>query len=877
MTWARVVATGSGAIAYRLMILGHGVEFVSSSSLIGAGTDGRLRIGGLDARSISWGESLDPAQCKLTARGCTVRIVEDGEHRTGDSFVRQPSKTLYLSSSVTDAVVAIPLDSLNTSAGDVLYIGQECVHITAGAGTAAPTVTRGYRQTRAQHHYVDASLGLTRPEVTDRRPTIEGTVAYIFAYGDGETGDGTPVWRGIVAAQPKLRGLTTWEVVLDSVTSILDQSIGADLQDPVTLRGIVYTSNTVPLLHITRLGDKNVSDAVTTDTAEVTLPSGFYESQEAWCLAVNAAITTATAGWSATNPLNVASGANPRIIAQPDGSGSWQLVITTKATPYWYTVTCGGPIDPSMSSAYRPVYTTGGTATETLAASTSYIVQTWGGVDGAGTVPRGLIGSHWRADAYGRMRETRSLYAYLGGVATASTTDALTVEWPEFNGLPSEASNFGITAWDATTRRATVTAPTERARAFAGRLYTRDSTPTITVTRNYVTSGDVGDFLAALVAGASEGAAAGRQPYVTLDHIDTVTTSATVTPHVAGFPWVAARFYGGTSDVALGKVLVEECKLAGLVPSITTTGALVLVPFRVGAATETAAYTIDASTNLSGAQLPGYEPSAFGLLNTVKLMTGFDPLDGKHRGDTYVVRDAGALSRNPLPSVMKIEPRSSAVGGDRGIPTDQVLALAQAWLGVLGAAYATATITCPLSAVDAVIGSQVSITVSQIPDTENGGRGVASIAGVVIGRSVRPLDACVELTLLTTQVRIAGYTPSSLVTSVSAGATRDVLLNLAQPTGYADASWWTVGDAVVLRQYDTATPIEITATVTAVDTATRTVTIGTISDVTPGGTLTLEYGVASAATAHQQTYCYIADDADSIAFSTAAAARQFAA
>lgn len=871
MTWARVVETGSGLVVFRLMILGHPYEFVSSVALVGSSTDGRERIAGLDARSIRWSESLDPAQCKLTARGCTVRIVEDGQHRTGDSFVRAPSKVLYLASSISDAAVALPLDSLDTSNGDVLYIGQECVRITAGAGTAAPTVTRGYRQTRAQHHYVDASRGLARPEVTDRRPTIEGALAFVYAYGDGETGDGTLVWRGIVAAQPKLRGLTTWEVVLDSVTSILDQSIGADLQDPVTLRGIVYTSNSTPVLEITR----NTTDAmmgVPADLAKVTLPGGFYATQQDWCDEVNAAIQTATSGWGA-NAINVASGANPRIIAAPTDDGGWGLTLTTRGTAYWHQVTCLGPLDPAFVTFGAGVYSHAGDRVTTVAASTSYVIPATYPIPGAGTVPRGHIGTHRTRDTRGREVARTQASAYLGGTTTATASDALTFEWPEFVGQPATAIDYSVTAWDSAGRFATL-----RARSyFTERLYTRDSTPTITVTRNYVTSGDVGDFLAALVAGASEGAAAGRQPYLTVDHVDTTTTSATVTPHVAGFPWVAARFYGGTSDIALGKMLVEECKLAGLVPSITTSGALVLVPFRVGAATETTSYTIDGSTNLSGTQQPGFEPSAFGLLNTVKLMTGFDPLDGKHHGDTYVVRDAGALSRNPLPSTMKIEPRSSAASGDRGIPTGDVLALAQAWLGVLGAAYATAVVTCPLSAIDSVIGSLASITISQLPDTDSGGRGVSLLAGVVIGRSVKPREGTVEITLLTSQVRIAGYAPSSLIDTVSAGATRDVVLEAVQPTGYADASWWTVGDAVVLRQYDVEPYSEITATVTAVDTATRTVTIGTISGATPAGVLTLEYGVDTAATAHQQAFCFIADDADSIAFSTAAPARHLAA
>jgi hypothetical protein len=298
----------------------------------------------------------------------------------------------------------------------------------------------------------------------------------------------------------------------------------------------------------------------------------------------------------------------------------------------------------------------------------------------------------------------------------------------------------------------------------------------------------------------------------------------------------------------------------------------------MGAATETTAYTITASNNLSSKQQPGFEPSAFGLVNTVKLLTGFDPVDGKHHGDIFVVKDATALSRQPLPSAMKIEPRSSASSGDDTIPIDDVVALAQSWLGVLASSYVSITVTCPLSAMDAVIGTLASVTIAQLPDTQDGGRGITARSGYVIGRTCRPAMGVVEMALLCTDVRVAGYTPSSRTTSasVTAGATRVITLDLVQPTGYATASAWTVGDAVILRQYDTSGPTEITATVTATDPALRTVTIGTISGLTPAGALNLEYGAAPSAQVSQRAYCYVAASDSAIAFSTPAAARQFA-
>jgi len=881
VTWARVVETGSGATAFRLMVLGHPVEWVSSTRLVGASTDGRIRVAGLDAKSIQWGERLDPAVGKLSGTGFTASIVEDGAHRTGDSFVRQPTKVNYLSSSINAAAVAIPLVSTDTVNGDVLFVGQECMLITSGGGTFAPTVTRGYRQTLAQSHIYNPGLNLSRPEVTTEdvgafngRPSIKGLIAAVYAYGDGETGDGTLVWRGI-CGEPRIRGLTSWDLPIGSVTSILDQSMSTDLQDPAQLRGIVYNSTTAPTLRITRLTNTTNVSAPSTDTATVPFPPAFYETQDAWCAAFNAAVTTATAGWGA-NALNVAGGAAPRLVAVPTVDGAWGLLYTTAASNLWLSVVCGGPLDPTISGRDFYYNTTTGAAVTTVAANTTYQIPATYPIVGAGTVPRGFVGGYFTGTP-GRSGggSGRADVLYMGGTTSLRVGDALYIEWADGSGSAfSRGMVYRVTAWNSTTRAATIAQSSSGA---SQRIWTRDIAPTVQVARTYVSAGNFGDFMATLVLEAPDEAPLGRSPMVTTNHIDYFTTAANVDAVALGRAWVDQRFYGGSSDFSLSKMIAEELKLLGMVPSITTTGAWTAVEFRIGAATETGTYAINASKNLSGKQRPGYEPSAFGLVNTIAVKSGFDVLTGKHIGDSFNVRDSAALSRQPLPFVMKIEPRSEAFLGDYTMPTADVVALAQGWLGSLGAAYTSITVMCPLDAINATIGAQVSVTISQLPDAVDGGRGISAVSGFVIGRQVKPSQSCVELTIFATQLRIAGYAPSSRVTSVSAGVTRDVLLAAVQPGGYATASAWLVGDRVILRQYNTSGPSEITATVTAVNIATRTITIGTISGATPGGTLNLEYGVAAVATTSQQAYCYIATVAGLIAFGTGnKAARQFA-
>ena len=862
MSWADVIARGSGPIAYRLVIAGHPLEFVSSSSLIGAGTDDRERIGGLEARSIQWSESLDPAAVKLRASGFTARIVDDGSHRTGDSFVRQPSRINYLTASVTSGTVAIPMANTNHANGDIFYLGNECFKITSGGGTAAPTCTRGYRDSIATAHYVDPTLGLSRPEITfeepgqyNGRPSIEGSLAYLYAYGDGETGDGTLVWRGIVAAQPKLRDLTVWEVELDSVASVLDQTLGADLAEPTMLRGINYNAQTAPTLQISILSGDDIDSAIAhTATVGGADLAGFYETQEEFCDALNALIRTASSTWG-THALNRTSGERPTLKATTTDTGAWTLVYSTPSASHRY---CKVDSENAWTSRVDPEFSSSlflrrddGVRVDTVSASSSYTCQSLDRVDGAGTVPRGFIGE--QTDAY---TDT----VFIGGTLALSDGDTISIEWPAFDGKEAFTRDYYVTAWDSTLRRATV-----RRRRVHGprpgvvdRYYTASSVPSVTTTRSYVTSGSFSDFILTSISDSPEYSATGRMPLVTGEHIDDTNLPTTVAAIGAGRDWLLARSYLGTSDVSLAKMVEEECKLYGLVPSITTDGRLSFVPFRVGAATEATSYTVDETKNLSGAQMPGFEPSAFGLLNTIQLKTGFDPKTGKHIGRTFVVRDSAALSRNPLPRMMKIEPRSSWAD-DLAIPYSEVLAMAQTWLGVLGAAYQTITVACRLDAIDAVIGSQVAVTVAQLPNTLDGGRGITLASGVVIGRRVRPLDAIVELTVLTTQVRVAGYAPSSLIDTVTlvTGSTYDIVLDATQPPGYATTSTWLVNDIIQVTQYDATSPTSVTGTVTAVDAVTRTVT-ATLSGAAPSGTLTLEYRSATLVATQQERYAFIA-------------------
>jgi len=876
VTWPTVKATGSGSLAWRLMIPGHPYEAVSSSALVGAGSEGRVRLGGLEAEPILWGELLDPAMVEMSAHGFTAAIVEDGSLRWNDSFTLQPELVWYLLTTMTVGATTMNLTAAGPADGEVLYLGQECVLITGGGGTATLTVTRAYRDTIATAHYVDTTIGLTLPEVTTSRPSVKGMLAFLYAYGDGETGDGTLVWRGIIGAEPRLRGLTTWEIQIDSVAGILDQSLSADLQEPSTLRGISYLSNTCPVFDLSMKTGASFLDTQA-DYARVQLStsSEFYEEQADFCDALNAAIQTATSGWTAGTELNRSGGQLPRLIATPSPGGAWTLVYsTTAASAKWLTVTSDLTptvvIDPIFRSDLQLVDLADGVPKPTVSTNSQYLVPYAGGVvvPGVGTVPRGVVGQ-----LPDRAGDATSVY--VGGTAVVSAGDGLLIQWPEAPGQPERAISYPVIAWNSTTRMATVVVS-----ARPARVYTADSAPMLQVTRYYVdeaTGGTFADFLEALTDGAPTEAGLGKQPNVTEEHVDIATTQTNVARVATGRAWLTQRGYVGVTDMPLAEMLTNEARLYGMAPGITADGRIAWIEFRIGAATEASSYEITADNNLSSRQLPGYEPSAFGTVNTIKLLTGFDPVSGDHNGDQFVLKDARALSRQPVPFVMDVEPRSVFIDGDRAIPVGDIAAMAMSWFGTLGAAYAIATITCPLSAMDAVIGTQCSITVSQLPNATTGGRGIVVQPGIVIGRDCKPMQGAVELTILTTQVRIAGYTPSSLVDSnaLVAGTTYDLTLEAVQPVGFASATEWAVTDAIVVRQHDASGATEVAGTVSAINVGTGVIRV-VLAGAIPGGVVTLEYGAAASATVDQQVYCYIAQDDQFIGFASVASARQFA-
>lgn len=859
MSWNNVVATGSGKIAMRLMVLGHPVEWCTDSRLVGSYSDGRVVVPGLNINGIQYGEKLDPVTCKLTQTGFTATIIDDYDSLTGNSLNMQPTKINYLAATITDTDTVIPTIGTNHDNGEVIYIGMECMLITAGGGTAAPTVTRNYRDTISTYHIVDSVTGMHMPEITNTKPFIEGQTAFLYAYGDGETGEGTQIWTGTVSMQPKLRDLRTWEIALDGVSSKLSQMLSADLEAPGTFRGIYYKVESAPSLRICLRSTGVVGSSIAKASTLIEFPAQFFETQTEWISYFNTYVAAEILSrWGA----GILTGG--ALEAYVTAEGSWGIQYTTGISPQWIDIELIGSIDPYMSNYSRLMRDDAtGAMLETLVASKVYKVNLATSDAGAGTVPRGFIGYDLSRSDRSWIVET-SYYdlVYLGGTtAPTAGTDQLVIKWPADNtpghvGRPEYTVTYSVTSYDVVNRVATIQSYDLDPRAV-GRRYNRDTVPEISVVRNYVTNGHVGDLISSIVTGTPLNFPLGKQPYITINDVDYTTVQSNVAAHVAGIPWIASRNYIGKANITLEAFLTEEFKLCGMIPSIDSTGRLTVVEFRSGATTEDTAFTLNSNNNLSSNQLPGYEPSAYGLLNTVTLKLGWDPISDKHVGDTVTVRDMIAISRSPLPIIMKIEPRSN-YAGTLITTRENIVTMAQVWLGVLGAPYATITIRCTLAAINVMVGQQIiGLTNSNLPNQTIGGRGITSLPTVCIGRIVNPIGGYVDLTLLATTLRIGGYAPSSNITSWSSlgGDYYDLVIDAIPTEGYAPITRWNVSDNISIVQYDTVAPSTTTGIITNIDISSNKITVYIIAGV-PVGAVTIEYSDSDIVTDTQKVYSF---------------------
>lgn len=861
MSWSSVLATGSGGTEFRLVIEGLDTEFVTSTALERTVFDGRVRRVGLKRDSIELQSGSGIITGKLEASGFAARIVDvDGAATAvfSTDATRTTFATLDLTTSGSTLTVVSTAGWPTTG---TLHAGTECMAYNGTTATTFTNLTRGRWNTIPQAHFSALTTEQSRrTEITNRPVTIEGRRAYVFAYGDGDDlqGNGTQVFIGIVARDATLSNSVEWTLAIDGMTRILDAELAGPGDGSVSPRGIYYPWN-APLRVSYRQRTTNAfGDALDATRNTLVLFTGFYETQDAFCAALQSAIAAVTVGWET----------QVSIVSQ--GDAGWYPAVRVGATARWPTIVFSSYIDPTFSTEDAYGFTDNGyivDPTLTVAANTTYRIvprsytQTDSNVSeryvlARGSVPRGMIGFDFNDGINvptnsATFPENRIYLQTIDNIATATA-----IVWNDGN-VGADLLTFDASA---TSRYVRIQSTTPTAFPFAGA-----GSVAFSFSRQiYAAFPDRGlaNVIAWLIANSAAVCNLGGTPLLTSSDFDAGYVSQITGAH-RGKPLATQRNFWAPKKAKFLEWLAEECKLIGVFPALNANGQIKFVPVKLRADTEASGGIIDASSQLSSVGFPGWERSAMGTLNSVVFKTGYNINDDKHEGTIYNFRDVTAFSRSKMPRVLEIAPKSSEAFGPEYDLLPDLTDLTSSVLGIFGRPYRVASISVPWSLFSLTPGDLVTITSAQIPNTD-GTRGVTQQQGLVLSKRFRANDAHGTIEVLIHGQNIAGYVPFSRITAATGtNPTLTLTLGLSTIPGSVDVTPWQIGWEVRAIRYDNAsTANDRSGVITAKAGATVTVTFD--SSWTFSGVNHLVFAPSTdvspnvAATAAQTRWAYVA-------------------
>ena len=337
-----------------------------------------------------------------------------------------------------------------------------------------------------------------------------------------------------------------------------------------------------------------------------------------------------------------------------------------------------------------------------------------------------------------------------------------------------------------------------------------------------IAQGTVEDFRAALVANSPSLCGLGAMPLVTAADILTLDLAELLA--AGSIPLASNRIFVGLPDITIGEVVENELLALGCYQRLNA-GALEWARLHSGLSTDAATWTILESD--IGRDWPEFGRGEDGIVSTVTYRTGWDPLDGDHKGASITVHDVEAASSNRTAIDVEIAQRSFPAGrtegaADPGVTIDAVSAVALPLASLFGTEYDRIRVTVGMRFFGAKFGDVVALTSSKVPALD-GTFGVAGDLCTVVGHSFDASTHRVSLELHRSGQNVAGYAPSFLVTGQSnvGGNVWDVTVALSPYTDATDvATILRVGDAMRVRQSDATAPTEVLGSVTSFTSAT---------------------------------------------------------
>jgi len=833
---------------YRIVFEGCGAEAVTSPLMERTTTDGVERVRGLIRDGISIEEEVDVGRAEVESAGMSVSVVD---RQTDDfwttHFSRQATTRTWLTADVDSTTNPVTID-VDSSAGfvvdDYLHIGTECMKVTAVPDGISLTCSRAHRGTILQAHYTDSGENLTRPVVAHTYPYgLQGRRARIYEYDLSEhdlQGDGQLIWRGVIATEAELaESGCEWSIMIESLYWLFKQDVGGDSEASFSLRGYFYSA-----IHPLRIRVYEYSGAEFEFFEH--LVSGHFETVHDLVAEINATIPAAISGLTDS----FVSG-SLTALAFDDGSWGFSLETDGGETKIVgvYVFEFLADFDLASSSTYGTLGTSQ-IHVLTFARHMRAPRGVWGPHGGTPLVPLGDLDS---------VNFPRVIHP--SGLTLLNVGDTLVLESDG-----DEAVSYQVSREFDSERRYHIIGPVRD-----NPWFTPETAPRFTRHITYVRGGTLADFRDALVVNGPIDANRGSAPFLTTEDLAPWTFSVTRGARTAG-P-IAQRHFIVAQASKLDEMISMECRLLGIFPRLNADGRIGMKYLELPSSSTPEEFVLDDSNIIIDEAPPSWRPHKFGTLNTVKLLTGYDPKEDEHTGPSFTHRDVTSLSIRKKTQELLVEPKSMDAAD---FTAAQVVNAFRRVLSIYSRPYAIIPVQVPYTLRDvAFVGSVCSITSHRLPNVNTGRRGIVGVKAMVVGRSWNAATGRVDLQLLASNQQFLGYAPSvSISGNVDNGSDNFTLtVSSMDPTGTFDMfpdnlsmiDAFPVGTAIEVMQWDNYTQTPQRGTVTAVSSTEIDVTF--VSAPTLTGTRYVRYAAASAVTlTSQESWAYMGTTASFVEF-----------
>lgn len=838
MTLANLITEGGGKLAARWEIEGLPIQIVTDPAMeqtISGGnfdTVERICVTSLTDSGFSIEESVNIPEATMDIKSTTLTMWETFDEDLANVFSHRPSIERFGAVTFSDSATTITLLSTSgISANDIIHIGTEAIKVGGVSGSDLTGCTRGFWGTEKRKHWASDTANVPELLVTNRPLRFRGRRVELYLYGDDDdlTGDGSLVWRGVVADEPRLLANgTKYQLSMSGNWALFDTKLGADLEEPAKARGCYYHDRAGLAWFISE-------DQAGTFVSGSGIYVGFTETQDAFLIDFNATLATATSALDGTYE------------AVRTTDGRWTLVNTVGANAYDMSVF--SVFSEQDGLTYSGQENTGynapdavRTAGRTIATGDRLFARWQLEPPGARTVPRGFFGDSPDRVLWNLLAATTTSHIRIHvSRAVSSNWTAATIEFEAFE------DTGAITTADTSTNfiewAGGNVSPDDHA------LYTRDLPVAINILRELVPDtrsawagvGTVGDAMSAIIDEAIDFGDLGTAPFIVpADVTEAIWTGVALRAAIT--PWQRSKRYFIANPIDLTEFLSMELRAIACYPVTSSTGTIAIRRLEIPNSLDASIVDITEEVLVIDDQAQSLSTMVRGnqTINRVVYRTGYDALEDDWSG-SETVNDITAQALDHQDRALEVESRGFA---DVLISPEEAGAMALPVLSLFGYPHDFWAPKVPWTLFNLRLGTPVTFDAAHLPDFATGNRPITDIVGIVTSRKWKLGEAFGELSILVPWQNVAGYSPTARVNS-QADQTGDLWEITVDHTKYAPLdtagsveanvdTFFAVADQVRVIKVDSESTTVVVGEITVINTGTHVITVQFDATWTPG-------------------------------------------